>query len=172
MKEEGSDMKIKKYIIVIISAIILIIGMKYIKDRYDIKNTIAINEQLHKAIQNYLDNEFRRPVAGGKVLSSYIIYGAKKNEIYVSVVIKEYLTPRDTTHGLLTELVLLAEEVDSGVVITDYKMPPDGTDYGKTLKKWFTKEAFENWLHENKGDNTKKMERELDERAVQWFKNH
>lgn len=163
-------MKKKKYIILIaLAAVVLIITMYAIKEINDVKNTIAIDEEIRIAIQNYLDNEFREPVKDGKVLSSYIIRGAKKNEIYLSAFIKEYLDPSNTTHGLLIELVLIVEKTENGIIIKDYKWPPDGTNYGKTIKKWFSKEAYENLMRGQQEGDSVKMEQELDERAKQWF---
>ncbi|WP_066507716.1 hypothetical protein [Abyssisolibacter fermentans] len=165
-------MNIKRHIILIILAVILIIAIKYIKDKYEIKNTIAIDEKLHETVQDYLDNEIRQPRNGGKILCSYVIFGAKGNEIYLSVVIKEFYRIGNEIRddqGLLTELVLIAEKTDNEVIITDYKMPPDGVDYGKTIKKWFTKEALEN---KNKFRDYEKLEETVYKRAKKYYENY
>lgn len=159
----------KKHLILIASIAVFVVSMYSVRAIDDVKNTIAIDEEIRIAIQNYLDNEFREPVKDGKVLSSYIIRGAKKNEIYLSAFIKEYLDSSNTTHGLLTELVLVVEKTRNGIIIKDYKWPLDGTDYGKNIKKWFSKEAYENLMRGQKEGDSTKMEQELDERAKLWF---
>ncbi|WDV47750.1 hypothetical protein PV797_08685 [Clostridiaceae bacterium M8S5] len=165
-------MSTKKSIMIIVSIITMLVGIKYIDNIYETKDTIVIDKKLHKTVQDYLDNKIRKPLDGGKVLTAYTIYGAKGNEIYLSAVFKEFYKLSDEikeTHGLMTELVLIGEKTNNGVVITNYRMPPDGIGYGKALARWFSKEAYEKYQQEDSVDS-KRREKELDKRATKWFK--
>ena len=159
----------RNFLVLIVMVLILIIASIYIKDR---SSSIVLDTQdtkLHRAIQDYLDNEMHQARDGGKIFSSYIIHGTRKKEIYLTIFMQEYIKKGDelkTDYGLLTELVLIAEKTNSGLIITDYKRPQDGVDYGKDIKKWFTKEALKN-LRETK--NFKNLEEEADKRAKEWF---
>ena len=163
-------MKKRSIVIFLILISIILIGLNF--RARNSSNSLEITEVDEKVILEYLDKNTDDilPATVGKLYSAFTILGTDKDKIYIWLLKEEYKKDDTSTaqSGVSLPVVLYIKDNSNKIEITNHKIPKDGAEYEKDIKKLFPRNII-NIINNNNNEGVKELEERIKNRVEKNF---
>lgn len=157
---------------------ILLIAFFFIRYNFGLRNSfnsLEITKVDERTISEYLDTKTNDILAAtdGRVYSAFTILGTDKDRIYLWLLKEEYIKKdNDITlqSGVSLPVVLYIKDDGNNIEIISHKIPADGAEHEKTMRKLFPRNIRNNINH-NYNERAKSLELDIKNRVKEDFKN-
>ena len=126
-----------------------------------------------RVIKDYLVKSIISPNFGGEVFSAYSLLGRNEDQLYIWAYTQEFYEDSGDINrgtGRSGPLVLLVDDSDEMLLITEHKEPRDGSYYAEDITILFPPEIQDKILKFHSSPELERIINEVEENAYQELK--
>jgi len=164
---------VKRYIALLIIIFLFLFYLSFADDKGSCPCCTAENGRMEitleedRVIKDYLNNNIISPDFGGEVFSAYSLLGRNEEELYIWAYTQEFYEDSGDINratGRSGPLVLLLDDLDEMLLITEHKKPRDGSYYTEDINKLFPPEIQDKILRFHSSPELERIINEMEEK--------